>query len=59
MTFLSVFSGKWSSHTTKHSEGKGRDCEDEELPAVRKDQFQVYLGNLKVHRSMGSNEMHL
>lgn len=58
MTFLSVFSGECSSPTIKQTEGKGGDCDNEELPAVRKDQFQVYLGNLKVCKSMESDAFH-
>ena len=36
--FASVFTSKCSSHTTPAAEGKGRDQENEESPAVREDQ---------------------
>ncbi|GAB0181458.1 mitochondrial enolase superfamily member 1 [Grus japonensis] len=55
--FASVFTGKCSSHTTQASEGKGRDWENEEPPTVE-DQVREYLRNLKVHKSMGPDEMH-
>ncbi|KFO09640.1 hypothetical protein N312_07356, partial [Balearica regulorum gibbericeps] len=35
----------------------GRDWENEEPPAVGEDQIQDHLGNLKVHKSMGPDEM--
>ncbi|GAB0181532.1 mitochondrial enolase superfamily member 1 [Grus japonensis] len=41
------------------SEGKGRDWENEEPPTVGEDQVREYLRNLKVHKSMGPDEMHL
>ncbi|GAB0182520.1 mitochondrial enolase superfamily member 1 [Grus japonensis] len=56
--FASVFTGKCSSHTTQVTEGKGRDWENEELPTVGEDQVQDHLRNLKVHKSMGPDEMH-
>ena len=56
--FASVFTGKCSSHTTQVAEGKGRDWENEELPTVGEDQVQDHLRNLKVHKSMGPDEMH-
>ncbi|GAB0206955.1 mitochondrial enolase superfamily member 1 [Grus japonensis] len=55
--FASVFT-KCSSHTAQVTEGKGRDRENEELPTVGEDQVQEYLRNLKVHKSMGPEEMH-
>ncbi|GAB0178399.1 mitochondrial enolase superfamily member 1 [Grus japonensis] len=48
---------KCSSHTAQTSESKGRDWENEELLTVG-DQVQEYLRNLKVHESMGPDEMH-
>jgi len=57
--FASVFNSKCSSHTTQVAERKGRDWENEEPPAVGEDQVQDCLRNLKVHRSMGPDEMHL
>ncbi|GAB0203576.1 mitochondrial enolase superfamily member 1 [Grus japonensis] len=56
--FASVFTSKGSSHTAQVIEGKGRDWENEELPTVGEDQVQDHLRNLKVHKSMGPDEMH-
>jgi len=53
---VSVFTGKCSSHTAQVTEDEGRDWENEELPTVGED--QVHLRNLKVYKSMGSDEMH-
>ncbi|KFQ94507.1 RNA-directed DNA polymerase from mobile element jockey, partial [Nipponia nippon] len=36
----------------------GRDWENEEPPTVGEDQVQDHLRNLKVHKSMGPDEMH-
>ncbi|KFW08813.1 hypothetical protein N326_06485, partial [Eurypyga helias] len=38
---------------------KGRDWENGEPPMVRENQIQEHLRNLKVHKSMGPNEIHL
>ncbi|GAB0177047.1 mitochondrial enolase superfamily member 1 [Grus japonensis] len=54
--FASVFTGKCLSHTAQVTEG--RDWENEEPPTVGEDQVQEYLRNLKVHKSMGPDEMH-
>jgi len=54
--FASIFTGKCSSHTTR---GTGRDWENEELPTVGGDRDQDHLKNLKVHKSMGPDEVHL
>ncbi|GAB0182532.1 mitochondrial enolase superfamily member 1 [Grus japonensis] len=56
--FASVFTAKCSSHTAQVTEGKGRDWENEEPPTVGEDQVQDHLRNLKVHKSMGPDEMH-
>ncbi|GAB0209434.1 ubiquitin-associated protein 2 [Grus japonensis] len=56
--FASVFTSKCLSHTAQVTEGKGRDWEHEELPTVGEDQVREYLRNLKVHKSMGPDEMH-
>jgi len=56
--FASAFNSKCSSHTTHVAEGKGRDWENEELPTVGEDQVQDCLRNLKMHKSMGPDEMH-
>jgi len=55
---LPVFNSKCSSHTTQFAEGKGRDWEKEELPTVGEDQVLNWLRNMKLHKSMGSDEMH-
>ncbi|GAB0204419.1 mitochondrial enolase superfamily member 1 [Grus japonensis] len=56
--FASVFTGKCLSHTAQVVEGKGRDWEKAEPPTVGEDQVQEYLRNLKVHKSMGPDELH-
>jgi len=55
--FASVFNSKCSSHTTQVAEGKGGDWENAEPPTVREDQVRDCLRNLKVHKSMGPDEM--
>ena len=52
----SVFTGKCLSHTAQVTEG--RDWENAELPTVGEDQVHEYLRNLKVHKSMGPDELH-
>ncbi|GAB0204607.1 mitochondrial enolase superfamily member 1 [Grus japonensis] len=54
--FASVFTGKCLSHTAQVTEG--RDWEDAEPPTVGEDQVREYLRNLKVHKSIGPDEMH-
>ncbi|GAB0208807.1 mitochondrial enolase superfamily member 1 [Grus japonensis] len=54
--FASVFTGKSLSHTAQVTEG--RDWEIAEPPTVGEDQVREYLRNLKVHKSMGPDEMH-
>ncbi|GAB0207971.1 mitochondrial enolase superfamily member 1 [Grus japonensis] len=54
--FASVFTGKCLSHTAQVTEG--RDWENAEPPSVGEDQVREYLRNLKVHKSMGPDEMH-
>ncbi|GAB0203228.1 mitochondrial enolase superfamily member 1 [Grus japonensis] len=49
--FASVFTGKCSSHTAQVTEGKGRDWDNEELPAVG-DEIWDHLRNLQVYKSM-------
>ncbi|GAB0183945.1 mitochondrial enolase superfamily member 1 [Grus japonensis] len=56
--FASVFTGKCLSHTAQVTEGKGRDWENAEPPTVGEDQVREYLRNLKVHKSMGPDQMH-
>jgi len=56
--FASVFNSKCSSHTAQIAEGKVRDWENEESPTVGEDQVRDCLRNLKVHKSMGPDEMH-
>ncbi|GAB0204075.1 cAMP-dependent protein kinase inhibitor alpha [Grus japonensis] len=55
--FASVFTSKCLSHTV--TEDKGRDWENEELPTVGEDQVRDHLRNLKMHKSMGPDEIHL
>ncbi|GAB0175985.1 mitochondrial enolase superfamily member 1 [Grus japonensis] len=54
--FASVFTGQCLSHTAQITEG--RDWENAEPPTVGEDQVQEYLRNLKVHKSMGPDELH-
>ncbi|GAB0209628.1 mitochondrial enolase superfamily member 1 [Grus japonensis] len=54
--FASVFTGKCLSYTAQVTEG--RDWENAEPPTVGEDQVREYLRNLKVHKSMGPDEMH-
>jgi len=56
--FASVFNSKCSSHTTQVAEGKDRDWENEETPIVGEDQVRDCLRNLKVHKSVGPDDMH-
>jgi len=56
--FASVFTDKCPSHTAQVTEGKGRDCENEEPPTVG-NQDQDHLRDLKAHRSMRPDEVHL
>ncbi|GAB0183759.1 mitochondrial enolase superfamily member 1 [Grus japonensis] len=44
--FASVFTSKYSSHTTQVTEGKGRDWEKEEPPTAAEDQGKSCLTNL-------------
>jgi len=53
----SIFIGKRSSHTTQVIEGKGRDQENEEPPTAGEDQIRDHLRKLKVHKSMGLDEV--
>ncbi|GAB0208775.1 mitochondrial enolase superfamily member 1 [Grus japonensis] len=46
------------SHTAQVTEGKGRDWENEEPPTVGEDQVREYLRDLKVHKSVGPDELH-
>ncbi|GAB0200492.1 mitochondrial enolase superfamily member 1 [Grus japonensis] len=54
--FASVFTGKSLSHAAKVAEG--RDWENAEPPTAEEDQVREYLRNLKVHKSMGPDELH-
>ncbi|GAB0204392.1 mitochondrial enolase superfamily member 1 [Grus japonensis] len=54
--FASVFTGKCLSPTAQVTEG--RDWEKAEPPTVGEDQVREYLRNLKVHKSMGPDELH-
>ncbi|GAB0178604.1 mitochondrial enolase superfamily member 1 [Grus japonensis] len=54
--FASFFTGKCLSHTAHVTEG--RDWENAEPPTVGEDEVREYLRNLKVHKSMGPDELH-
>ncbi|OPJ80651.1 hypothetical protein AV530_010916 [Patagioenas fasciata monilis] len=56
---LPVFAAKSSSHTIQIAEGRGKDWENEGSTTVGEDQARDRLRNLKVHKSTGSDEMHL
>jgi len=56
--FASVLTSKCSSHTTQDTEGKGRDWKNKELPTVGECQVRDHVRNLKVHKSMGPDEVH-
>ncbi|GAB0186183.1 mitochondrial enolase superfamily member 1 [Grus japonensis] len=57
--FVSVFTSKGSNHTAQVAEGKDRDWENEEPPTVGGLEPDLLLRNLKMHKSMGPDEMHL
>jgi len=54
----SVFTSKCFSHIAQVADNKGSDWENAELPTVGEDQVQDHLRNLKVHKSMGPDEVH-
>ncbi|GAB0178874.1 von Willebrand factor A domain-containing protein 3B [Grus japonensis] len=54
--FASVFTGKCLSRAAQVTEG--RDWENAEPPTVGEDQLREHLRNLKVHKSMGPDELH-
>lgn len=51
--------GKCSGGSAWASEGKSWDWEKEEPPHVGEDQIQEHLRNVKVHKAIGLDEMHL
>ena len=57
--FASVFTGKGSGNTAQAAESSGKNLEKVDLPAVSEDEVQDHLRNLKVHKSMGPNKIHL
>lgn len=59
--FVSVFTGKCSSHTAWaiHTEGKGKDCKNKELPAVREDQIWDHLRIKMMHKPMEPDKTNL
>jgi len=57
-SFALVFTGKYSSHTTKFTERTGRAWENEEPPTAEEDQVQDHLRNMKLHKFMGPMELH-
>ena len=56
--FASAFTIKGSSHTAQVAESTGKNLEKEDLPCVSEDRVQDHKKNLKVHKSMGSDEIH-
>jgi len=56
--FASVFTGKGSSHTTQAADSNGKNLEKVDLPSVSENEVRDHLKNLKVHKSMRSNEIH-
>jgi len=56
--FALVFTSKCSSHTAQVTECKGRDWENEEQPTAGEGPVRGQLRNLKVHKSMGPEEVH-
>ncbi|PKU43418.1 rna-directed dna polymerase from mobile element hypothetical protein [Limosa lapponica baueri] len=48
-----------SGHIAQVTEDKGRDWNNAELPTVGEHQIQGHLRNLKVNKSMGTDEIHL
>ena len=56
--FASAFTIKGSSHTAQVAESTGKNLEKEDLPGVSEDRVQDHKKNLKVHKSMGSDEIH-
>jgi len=56
--FASFFTGEGSSHTIQAAESSGKNLKKEDLPAVCEDQIRYDLKNVKVHMSMGPNEIH-
>lgn len=55
----SAFAASCSSHSAQVAGGKGRERENKELPAAGEDWGRGGRRYLKVHKSMGPNEMHL
>ena len=56
--FSSVFTGKCSGQTAQVADGKGRDQDNEEPPTLGEGQIRDLLRKLKVHKSMGPNDVH-
>ncbi|PKU43549.1 rna-directed dna polymerase from mobile element jockey- hypothetical protein [Limosa lapponica baueri] len=56
--FWKIFTANLSPHTSQVAEGKNRGYENEEPLIVGKDQVQDLLRTLKVHESMGPEEIH-
>jgi len=57
--FASVFTGKCSSHITQATDSKDKAWENEESHIVGEGQIQDHVSNLKVHKSMGPDEVRL
>ncbi|PKU41633.1 rna-directed dna polymerase from mobile element jockey-like protein [Limosa lapponica baueri] len=56
--FALVFTSRGSNYTSQVAEGKNRAYENKELPTIEENQVQDQLRNLKVHKSMGPDEIH-
>ncbi|GAB0188405.1 mitochondrial enolase superfamily member 1 [Grus japonensis] len=54
----SLLQSSLTSHTAQVAEVKGRGWDNEEQPTVGEDQVRDHLRNLKVHKSMGPDELH-
>jgi len=57
--FASVFTSKCSSCTAEVTDSKSRDWENEEPHTIEEDQLRDHLRNLKLHKSMRPDEVHL
>lgn len=57
--FTLVFTSKCPSHAAQAAEGKGKHWKSQKSPAVGEDQGWEHLMNLKVHKFMAHDKMHL
>lgn len=54
-----IFNGKYSTHAVCVTGHKVRDWENEESPTVREEWVRDHLRNIKVHKTMRPDEVHL